>query len=177
VTEVRGDHLKRVGWVNVDKYENCDPEVIHDLDVFPYPWDDNSVDGILMTHVLEHLDDWWGAFCECARILKLGGKLDIHVPDESSRTALTYRDHKHVFSTLSFHGIRGQTGWGTNAWAETEDETVPLEMIGWKQVPHGRYMWMMCWPFKWSLEFCCNHLRNFIWEQAFTFKKVGDRNE
>jgi SAM-dependent methyltransferase len=168
---------KRAGWINVDKYDNCDPEFVHGLDVFPYPWSDDSVDGIVMMHILEHLDNWWGCIEECARILKPGAKLEIHVPDESSRTALTYRDHNHVFSAVSFHGIQERDGWGTNAWAHKENELVPLKMISFLQVPHGEYMWMLRWPFKRVLAFCANHLRNFIWEQIFIFKKVGDRNE
>ena len=160
--------------INVDKYDICDPDIVHDLNVFPYPWDDDSVDGIIMFHTLEHLDDWWGAFCECARILKVGGQLEIRVPDESSSSALTYRDHNHVFMVHSFHGIKDRSGWGTNAWAHIEDETVPLEMVSYQRVPFPRYMWMRHWPFLWLLNFCAEHLRNFIHEQRFLFTKIGD---
>jgi SAM-dependent methyltransferase len=145
------------------------------LNVFPYPWGDDSVDGILMFHTLEHLDDWWGAFTECARILKVGAQLEIRVPDESSLTALTYRDHKHVFSNYSFHGIQDRRGFSTNAWAHLEDEIVPFEMVDYKRVPHNKYMWMTRWPFVYLLGFCADHLRNFIHEQRFLFTKVGDK--
>ena len=170
-------HLKRIGWINVDKYDNCDPEVVHDLNKFPYPWDENSVDAIEMFHTLEHLDDWWGAFLECARILKPGARMEIHVPDESSATALTYRDHNHIFSCVSFHGIMDRTGWGTNAWAHIENDTVPLVMIGYRRSFFGKYQWMVRWPFRWLGKFCAEHLRNFVWEQQFLFEKIGDRNE
>lgn len=160
---------KGIGRVNVDAYG--DPDVVWDLQEFPYPWDDNSVDGIEMYHVLEHLPDWWSAFKECARILKPGGYLDIHVPDESSPTALTYRDHCHVFSINSFHGIIDAQS-GTNAWAETEINSVPLKMINYYQVPFKKYEWMTKWC-SWLLRFCANHLRGFIWEQQFYFIKLG----
>ncbi len=170
-------YIKRIGWINVDKYDNCDPDVVHDLNEFPYPWDDNSIDGIEMFHTLEHLNDWWGALIECARILKPGARIEIRVPDESSTSALTYRDHNHVFSRYSFHGVWDREGWGSNAWAELENDTVPLRMIGYKQIPHNRYKWMMRWPLAYVLAFCSNHLRNFIWEQQLLFEKVGDRDD
>jgi ubiquinone/menaquinone biosynthesis C-methylase UbiE len=145
---------------------------VWDLNEFPYPWDDNSADEIIMRHVLEHIPDWWSAFKECARILKPGGELHIHVPDESSRTALCYRDHYHVFAQCSFHGIQG-AAHGTSAWAETENDSIPLTMERYNQVPYPKYNWLTRLP--WVLKFCANHMRNFIWEQQFHFRKIGEK--
>ena len=167
----------REGFVNIDKYDICNPDLVWDLDVFPYPFDSNSVDGIDIWHTLEHVNDWWGVIVECTRILKPGAKMNVRVPDESSGTALTYRDHNHVFTEYSFHGILDRSGWGTNAWAEIENDTVPLLMIHYGKIPYAQYEWMLRWPFKRLLKFCADHLRNFIWEQTFLFEKVGDRNE
>lgn len=160
-------------WINVDAFDNCQPDVVHDLNKFPYPWGDNSVDRIFISHVLEHLDDWWGAFKEMARILKLGGELEIRVPDESSRTAWGYRDHKHVFTKHSFFGAEGFTH-GTNAWALSEIDSVPLKMVNYHQVPFKQYEWMIRWCPN-LLFFCAEHFRNFIHEQRFIFRKIGDR--
>jgi len=160
------------GWVNVDKYGPA-ADLIHDLDVFPYPWDDNSVDQIITVHVLEHLNNWWGAFEECARILKPGGVLEIRVPDESSSTSLGYRDHKHVFHLQSFHGAASYRS-GNNAWAKTEEGSVPLKLVRYTRVPYKKYNWMKRFPK--LLEFCADHMRNFIWEQQFIFEKfIPDR--
>lgn len=161
---------KMVGAVNVDAFPICEPDVVWDLNRTPFPWADNSVDHIEARHVFEHLDDWWAAFIECARILKPGGTLEIRVPDESSRTAATYRDHRHVFSMVSFHGCLGYTH-GTNAWAVGEEGSVPMAMTSYQQVPFKRYNWMRYVPG--LLRFVADHMRNFIWEQRFTFQKIG----
>lgn len=166
---------KGYGMINVDAYEVCKPDLVHNLNVFPYPFPTNYADVIYMHHVLEHIPDWWGAFCECVRILKPGGTLEIRVPDESSCTALTYRDHHHVFSLCSFHGILDKKA-GTNAWAEGEKNSVPVRLIEYWKVPHAQYKWMLkTFVGLKILEFCGNHMRNFIHEQVFIFQKADRR--
>jgi len=168
---------KMVGAINVDAFG--EPDVKHDLNVTPYPWEDNSIDRIHAHHVFEHIIDWWAAFNECARILKPGGHLDIRVPDASSDSALAYRDHHHVFLPISFHGAfttGGAFRSGTNAWAKKEAGSVPLLFISWTQVPFKKHDWMVKWC-PWFLTFCSDHLRNFIWEQIFIFEKMGEKNE
>lgn len=160
---------RKLGWVNVDAHGT--PDVLWDLNTTPYPWRSNTVDEIELKHVLEHLEDYWSCVEECARILKPGGWLRIHVPHDSSSTALTYRDHVRVFSPASFLGIVGHRS-GNNAWAAEHEATVPLVMVNYYRVPYPRYEWMARWC-PWLLEFCAEHLRNFIWEQQFHLRKVG----
>lgn len=161
-----------IEWVNADLYGN--PDVRWDLNVTPYPWPDEHFDGIVAHHVFEHLEDWWGAFKECARVLKPGGFLDFRVPDESSSSALCYRDHRHVFGLWSFHGTRGFTH-GANAWAVDEQDTVPLQLVRYTKVPFEDYQWLARWLPR-VFNFCAAHLRNFVWEQQFEFRKIGDKH-
>lgn len=161
------DHIE--GMVNVDLYG--DPDIRHDLNLKPYPFGDNSIDAIYAKHVFEHLHNWWGAFEECSRILKPGGRLEIRVPDESNGEALTFRDHLRVFGINSFHGRIGARH-GTNAWAQLETNMVPLKLTEYHRVPFPKYAWMVRWPFHGLLAFCADHLRNFIHEQHFVFVKV-----
>ena len=57
------------GYINVDKYGS--PDIKHDLESFPWPWETNSVSNILLIHVLEHLgkdvETYFGIFKEMYR--------------------------------------------------------------------------------------------------------------
>lgn len=166
---------KMIGAINVDAFDCCEPDIIQDLSLKPWAWaEDNSFDLIIAHHVFEHLINWWGAFEECGRILKVGGILEIKMPDESSSSALSYRDHYNVFTPFSFHGALNNKAepfrHATNAWASLVSGKIPLKMNRWDRSPHGKYNWMLRFPR--LLNFCADHLRNFIWEQTYTFEKV-----
>lgn len=163
------------GWVNVDAFESCHPDVVCDLNKVPWPFKDESFDGILASHVFEHLDEWWDAMKECARILRVGGVLDLRVPDESSSSAGTYRDHKHIITFHSFFGLVNgvvKLDRGTNAWA-AEQPRLPMKCISACLAPYRPYWWMTKYC-RWLLGFCAQHMRNFIHEQRYLFQKIGE---
>ncbi len=43
------------GYVNVNKFDLYNVDIQHDLEKFPYPFDDNSVEEIILSHVPEHI--------------------------------------------------------------------------------------------------------------------------
>ena len=43
------------GFVNVDREDECAPDLVFDLESFPWPWGTNSVEEVHFTHSLEHL--------------------------------------------------------------------------------------------------------------------------
>lgn len=49
-----GTH-KIPGFINVDKFAACAPDLVCDLEAFPWPWESNSVAKVIMAHVLEHI--------------------------------------------------------------------------------------------------------------------------
>lgn len=77
-------------------------DVLHDLNCFPYPFEDNTFDIIVAEHVLEHLDDVVKVTEEIHRITRPGGVVYIEVPHFSSRDYFTDPTHRHAFSTSSF---------------------------------------------------------------------------
>ena len=88
---------KRIpGYINVDKYGS--PDIKHDLESFPWPWETNSVSDIILIHVLEHLgkdvETYFGIFKEMYRICNNGAKIKIIVPH--FRHQFFYDDPTHV---------------------------------------------------------------------------------
>ena len=97
----------REDYINVDKCKYKGIDKVWDLDVYPYPFEDNSADEIIIFNCLEHLKDWQKAFKEMVRILKKGGKLHIKVPHFSaphsnSEFHIT-RFYWHSFSMKRFY--------------------------------------------------------------------------
>jgi len=87
--------FNKEGYVNVDVRESVHPDVVHDLNVFPYPFADNSAALIEMTHVLEHLEKPFKVMKELHRILGPSGRLYIAVPHFSR--GFTHAEHEHGF--------------------------------------------------------------------------------
>tara|TARA_A100001015_G_C14724091_1_gene607123 strand:+ start:69 stop:626 length:558 start_codon:yes stop_codon:yes gene_type:complete len=80
-----GSGSKRVeGFINLDKYDTFKPDIVHDLEKFPYPFENNSVTHILLSHVLEHLGQNPEVFNliikELYRICVNKALIDIRVP-------------------------------------------------------------------------------------------------
>lgn len=86
---------KKEGYINVDWSPLPKPDVVHDLNKLPYPFEDNSIDLIEAFHVLEHLDTPFVIMKEFHRILKVGGTLHVKVPHFSR--GFTHAEHAHGF--------------------------------------------------------------------------------
>jgi len=87
--------FKKEGYVNVDWQDLTRPDIKHDLNVLPYPFDTDTFDLIEAFHVLEHLDKPFCIMTELHRILKPGGILIIKVPHFSR--GFTHAEHSHGF--------------------------------------------------------------------------------
>ncbi len=94
---------KRIkGFIGVDKVKTEAVDIIHNLDKFPYPFKDNSVDEVIMDNVLEHLQDVLKVMEELHRICKQKAIIKIYVPYAKSDGAFTDPTHKHFFTDRTF---------------------------------------------------------------------------
>lgn len=89
------DFARGDGWVNLDQLEGAD--IRHDLNIRPWPIEDNSVDAIYTSHCIEHVQCPIGFLHECARIGKIGCPVEIRCPSPYSDLAMV-AGHVSVFS-------------------------------------------------------------------------------
>jgi predicted SAM-dependent methyltransferase len=83
------------GFVNVDYYSISNPDISHDLNKFPYPFDDNYFELVEADHILEHLDEPFAVMRELHRICAPGATIHIRVPHFSR--GFTHAEHKRGF--------------------------------------------------------------------------------
>lgn len=72
--------VKEPGYIHLDIAPLPNVDVVHDLDSFPYPFEDNTFEEIKAIDVLEHIDHFAKSIDELWRILKPGGVLYIRGP-------------------------------------------------------------------------------------------------
>lgn len=104
---------KQKGAVGIDFHPASKADIKHNLNVFPWPLEDNSIDTVLAYNILEHLDDIPKTMDEIWRISRAGAILEIIVPFASSRWLHADPTHKRGFisSSLDFF-ITGSQYYG-----------------------------------------------------------------
>ncbi len=91
----------RPGWINLDQVPLPGVNIVHDLNVVPYPFPDDHFAIIHAIDVLEHLD-----FCtvmkELWRVLEPGGRLIARIPHFTSKNNFVDPTHTKMFSVMTF---------------------------------------------------------------------------
>ena len=106
VLDVGCGDRKRVPWaVGLDRVRTAATDVVHDLDVFPWPFADSSFDVIVASHVVEHLTDILKLCEELHRIGKPGAIIRIATPHYTSPDAFADPTHKHAFGFRTFEFV------------------------------------------------------------------------
>lgn len=138
------------GWVNVDKFG--EPDVKHDLESFPWPWPDSSVDEVRLIHVLEHLgaasEVFIGIMKELFRVCAAGAKVLVVVPHPRHDNFLGDPTHvrpiTHQLMTLFDRQLCEQ--WQAAGYANTPlaiYHGVDFEIVQYHKVPDEPYVTLM----------------------------------
>jgi SAM-dependent methyltransferase len=90
------------GWTNVDVAGIPGVDVVHDLDVFPWPFESGRAVIIRAFDVFEHVDDPLGFMAECWRVLQDGGLLLIHTSHWQTENSYTDPTHKRFCTERTF---------------------------------------------------------------------------
>lgn len=88
--------------VNVDVRDLPGVDVVHDLNVCPWPFEDEQFDKVQAEDVLEHLDDLVQAVDEIWRVLEPGGLFWIRGPSYQGRNWCADPTHRRAFNLFSF---------------------------------------------------------------------------
>lgn len=91
-------------WVGMDKRPLPNVDIVHDLEVFPYPIENNKVLTCVASHVLEHIKPWFtlDVFNEVWRIMKPEGQFIIGLPYGLSKGFIQDPTHCNPFSEVTF---------------------------------------------------------------------------
>jgi len=107
-------------FINLDIAPAVKPDVVHDLDRFPYPFPDSRFSEIVVYDVIEHIGDVPSFMREIWRVGKPGAKVTITTPNFSaanSYTDPTHRRHLGYFSLDYFSASHPLNYYGTDGFS------------------------------------------------------------
>jgi predicted SAM-dependent methyltransferase len=96
-----GGQDKKEGFINIDIIPMMD-SIIWDLEIYPWPFSNDSVNQIHCSHLIEHISDIIGFMNELYRICKEGAIIYIEAPYYSHIMAMQDPTHKRFISEMSF---------------------------------------------------------------------------
>ena len=91
--------------IGVDMSPRSEADILHNLDEFPYPFESDTFDLVIMQDVIEHLEDVPGTMNEVYRISRHGALVRIRTPHYSSVYAYGDPTHKRFFSSYVLDGF------------------------------------------------------------------------
>lgn len=89
-------------FLDIRKFDNVD--VVHDLNITPWPFKDNSFIHVSASHVVEHLNSLLDFMNEAHRIIAPGGSLYLTTPLAGVNVDLEFADptHKRCYRLHTF---------------------------------------------------------------------------
>lgn len=85
---------KKTGYLGVDIKKIQGIDIVHDLNKYPYPFENNSIFEIYCSHFIEHVKNIKSFMEECYRILKPESIIQIIAPYYTSIRA--FQDYTHI---------------------------------------------------------------------------------
>lgn len=146
-----GCGLKKLdGYINVDNRLSCQPDIVHDLAVFPYPFPDNQFDEVILDHVIEHLSNPLKVLQEINRICKGNASVYINCPHFSGNWV--HPDHKSAISVHLFDFLNSDR---EEVYGEVKYEVESLS-LRWFRYLNGKRSWFIFKFFNYIINFLAN---------------------
>lgn len=132
---------KYAGWINIDIEPSVQPDIVCDFRHTGLPFDGESMDMVLMSHVIEHIEKplWEQIFAELWRVLVPGGKLRLMYPEfrEIAQRWLDNKQGQREFWEATIYGRQLYPGDYHVSAVDSRDLVLMLSESGWKLVQHG----------------------------------------
>ena len=93
---------KLEGFVGVDRVPLEGVDQVVDLEAYPWPWPDASVEAVHCSHFLEHVSDFCAFMNELGRVMVPGGIATIIAPYYTSMRAWQDPTHKRAIREATF---------------------------------------------------------------------------
>jgi SAM-dependent methyltransferase len=137
---------KYPGAFGIDLSPDTHADLVHDLNVVPWPLDDESFDQILLQDVLEHLRNPYDVFSELHRLARPAARVLLRTPHFSSVLAYSDPTHTHSFSaaairSLAAPGFAHYTAARFRVVHLTIDMWLPFRVLGMEAVANRWSDW------------------------------------
>ncbi len=103
ILDVGCGNNKHAGAIGIDNNPRTAADVIHDLGVVPYPFQDDEFDQIVSNHVVEHVPDVMNFVSELYRITKNGGRIRLLTPHYTNPDWATDPTHRNHINSYTFN--------------------------------------------------------------------------
>ncbi len=106
------DPLRRPGTVTLDCNPATNPDVLHDLNSRPWPFETDAFDQIICRDVIEHMPNITETMEEIHRVGRSGALVQITTPHFSCANSFTDPTHLFHLGLFSFDYFTGANQWG-----------------------------------------------------------------
>jgi SAM-dependent methyltransferase len=146
VLELGCGFSKTPGAFGIDVIPGSNADLIHDLNVFPYPVADSSWDLIICRDVLEHVDDFVRTMEEIWRIGAPGAIVQVRAPFMSSVNYYSDPTHRRAFTSRSFDYFLEDRPASRLGYSKARFELLSCEYDS-EEIPqrHGFHAWALRW--------------------------------
>lgn len=104
-------HEMRPGWIHVDRVKLAHVDIVHNLNLAPWPFADDVAERIEAIDVIEHLYDTVTFMDECWRVLKPSGLLFVQAVGWQSENLWRDPTHKRGFHPDTFSYFDPASPW------------------------------------------------------------------